>query len=430
MKLSIDYSVLACILISTIIIVLYVLKYVKDLRIRVAIILSAASIFIYSGYGIALDYVDNSYYIQYTVALLFFYLPFVILFKDKRQRPTSRSLDLFIDSHVGFLKKITWVYFILLILPLLFPRFRMFDVFYRGISIEDIYDYLNSSASDSFKRLLSTLTVFFKPFFYAYIIFLRKEKPKSFLPFTLFLLNLLIGIMDACYIGRSAIFYNLLLLFFLFFCIKDGEFTINKRQIVTIVAIITASVPFMYAYTFIRSGATAESLSFGDSLVLLLDQEANYPQYYDHILSSPVLQDSRSPIDVLLWLIFLPIPSVIWPSKPTLANDVFTYSITGLHRTDFGYSSLLPSFLGESFMYFGGHFFWVYTFIMGMVFALLLKYLSKSKYMTLFILVLAVRMTAVGRAGSTATIPLFVNGSLLVLILDFLIIKNKKNVIR
>lgn len=428
MYFVVDYWILSLVAVGTILVVMFVFNHVKEMKTRVAIVLSALSIFLYSGYGIALEEVNNNYLYKYLIALFFFYLPFVLL-ADKRKNTNGiqpRYLENYLDKHNGFLRSTAYVYLFLIIIPLVFPNFRMFNVFTSGITIEGIYDYLNAAAEDPFSRLTAALAVFFKPFFYAYIAFIRIKEPKSIRPFILFLSAFVIGVMDSCYIGRSSMVYTALLLFFLAFCIKDGEFVITRKQILVILGVAIASVPFLYAYTFIRMGLESDAISFSDSLELLLATEATYPTYYDHILSSQTLRQAQSPFSVVLWLVFLPIPSVLWPGKPSLANDVFTFSLTGLHRTDFGYSSLLPSFLGESFMYFGGTFYWVYTFIMGLVFALILKYLSQNRYMILFMLMLAVRMTAAGRAGSTAAIPSFVNGVLFVLLIDWFVVRSKK----
>lgn len=426
MDLSVDYWFLSLIAIGTILIVLFALSRVKDLKIRVAIVLSAVSIFIYSGYGIALDYVDNKYLLKYLIALFFFYVPFVLIANKGAKKQGRRSMDAYFDRHHGALRSLAYIYLFLITVPLVFPRFRMFDVFISGITIDGIYDYLNAVAADPFSRLTTALSTFFSPFFFVYIAYVRLKNPKSLKPYILFMADFLIGIMDSCYVGRSEMVYTALLLFFLVFCFKDGKFKITRKQVLVLLCIMIVSVPFLWAYTFIRMGLTADTISFSDSMKLLLASEATYPQYYDHILSSQFLQQAQSPFAVILWLICLPIPSVLWPSKPTLSNDVFTFSITGLHRTDFGYSSLLPSFLGESFMYFGGSFYWVFTFLMGLVFASILKYLSKNQYMTFFMLLLAVRMTAVGRAGATAAIPSFVNGTLFILLMDWFVVRKSK----
>lgn len=428
MNLGIDYGILSLVAVGTILVVMFVFNYVKDNKIRVAIVLSAISIFIYSGYGIALEVVNNKYLYKYIIALFFFYLPFVLLEHrgGKSNHLQGQLMEAYLDKHSGFLRSSAYIYLFLIIIPLIFPKFRMFNVFISGITIEGIYDYFNAVAKDPFSRMTAALALFFKPFFLAYITFIRIKEPKSLKPFALFLADFMIDIMDSCYLGRSSMVYTGLLLYFLVFCIKNGEFIITRKHILGILGIILASIPFLYAYTFIRVGFEADAISYSDSLELLLASETTYPTYYDHILSSQILQQVQSPLAIFLWLIFLPIPSVLWPGKPSLANDMFTFSITGLHRTDYGYSSLLPSFLGESFMYFGGTFYWVFTFLMGLVFALILRYLSQNRYMTLFMLMLAVRLTAAGRAGATAAIPYFVNGVLFVLLIDWFVVRSKK----
>lgn len=430
MRLFFDYRIILLIFVGTLFIVLFVLRRVKDYRMKVAVVLSAISIFIYSGVGISMPAVKNGYVSMYLIALFFFYLPFILIGGRKRHtfiNHFKRSpLDSYLFSHVRFLIVATIIYFCILILPMLFPRFRLLDIFIRGITLEGIYDVVNEAASSPFFRLLSMLRVFVLPFFYAYIMLLRVTKPNSSWPYILFFSDILLNIMDVCYISRSAMVYDFFIFYFLAFCIKDGEFIISKKQVIIIASVIAASIPFMYAFTFFRLGMTADTLGYRDSLELLMYSECTYPEYYDHILSSSELQ-GINPLSIVLWLICLPIPSVLWPSKPTLANDVFTHSITGLYKTDLGYSSLLPSFLGESFMYFGGTFYWIYTFMAGLVFALIIKYLSRHKLMLIFIFYLIMQLTAVGRVGPTVAIPRFINGTLFVFLIDwFIVSKNRK----
>lgn len=421
----IDYNIFFLLLIGTILIVYLVIRRVKDNKMKAAVILSAISIFVYSGIGISMPSVRNIYIYKYLIALFFFYLPFIMVERRKAIIKEQTSLDFFFEKNSKLLRSATMIYFIVILIPMFFPRFRLFDILTRGITLEGIYDIVNENAASSFMRLLSMLKLFLMPFFLANIMLLRIKRPHSSRPYILFLLDIILNILDICYISRSALVYDFFILFFMGFCIKDGEFFVTRRQIVTILIVAIASLPFMYAFTFIRLGSEVESVSYGQGLQYLLMAECTYPEYYDHILSSPILQQI-SPFSVVLWLIFLPIPSVLWPSKPTLANDVFTYSITGLHKTDVGYSSLLPSFLGESFMYFGEHFYWLYAFITGLIFALIIKYLSKHKYMFVFVLYLIMQLTAVGRVGPTVALPRFLNGTLLVFILDWFYIKKER----
>lgn len=419
--LDIDYSILYLIIGLTAIVVLFFFKKINDPKQKLAIVLLSISVFAYSGYGIALNEVSNTYLIKYLVALICLLIPFLVC--RTRLSYNSSSLDVYFSCNRKFLKNATVIYFVLIILPLLYPRFRLFDIVYRGISIDDIYDYINAFSANVFQRSLATLALFVKPFFYAYIVSIKFEEKSNVKPCFLFLADITIQILDSCYIGRSAMAFNGLLLFFLLFCIKDENFSINRKQIVLLISVIVAAIPFMYAYTFIRAGLSVDNVSFGQSANLLVETELDYPKYYDHILRSR--QFYSGPINVIFWLICLPIPSIIWPNKPTMSNDMFTYTITGLNKTDYGYSSLLPSFLGELFMYFGETWYWVFALIVGFILVLFIKYLSKSKYMLFYTLYLIVRLASIGRAGASAALPLIINGSLSVLILDWIITKKK-----
>lgn len=423
----VEPPILYLLIISTLVVVLCFLKMTKRFEVKLFVIISGLSVFIYSGYGISFFEVNNYYVIHYLIALVCLFIPFPIIFKQKAiTNKEKSSLDMYIGNHGSTMKMIAIAYLIIVALPMFFPKFRFFDVFSRGITIEDRYEFINAIRTDAFKRLCITFSTFLKPFFFAYLLYVRYKIPKSKVPIILFALDVVIGVMDACYIGRGSMIYNFILLYFLWFCIKDGEFLISKRQALTLLIIAIGSLPFMYAYTFIRQGLSYESLPFFDTISLLVSSESGCPTFYDHILSSSVL-DLQTPLAFILWLIFLPIPSLIWPNKPSLANDIFTYSITGLHKTDIGYSSLVPSFLGEGFMFFGEYYFWIYALITGFVFAVILRYLLKSRYMIFFVLYLCVCVFSIGRAGATAVIPTYINGTLSVFILDYFIFNRKNN---
>ena len=426
MGTTVETPILLLILILTLLFIIWACKMAPRLEVKVFIIVTGLSIFIYSGYGISYKEVKDMYIIKYVFALFFLYLPLLLLKKSSFSIKKQTSLDLFFESHGHLLKRLTLLYFIIVVMPMLYPRFRLFDVFSRGITIEDRYEYLNAVATDTIARICSMMATFIYPFFLANLVHIRFHRPKSVLPVVLFVLDICLGIMDACYIGRGGMIYSFVLLFFLWFCIKDGAFILTRMQITTLLVLAVCSLPLMYTYTYIRQGLSHDSMPFSVTVDLLFKSETDCPTYYDHILLSNDLKN-QTPFSFLLWLVSLPIPSLIWPGKPSLANDAFTYSITGLHRTDIGYSSLVPSFLGEGFMYFGHQYYWLYAFIVGLILLLILRYLLKNRYLLFFALYLSVYSFSIGRAGATAVIPSFINGTLAVFLLDFLFIRRSKD---
>lgn len=420
-----DYDIVALILFLTIGVYVYYYKHIDGIVPKLALFTSLLSIFIYSGYGISMNDVSNSYIVNYFVSILCFSYPFYKEFKINRSVSVSNIgwFDTYLVEHYFIIKYVALFYLLLTLFPCVFPSFKLFDVLLHGISITDIYEQYNFRKDNQLIRLSDSIRMFIAPFFYAYILFLRVNSSKKILPLLLLLLNIYLEVARFSYIGRYQMVVDFLIVYFFYYCIDENGFLFSKKQLIILSSIALLSVPFMYAYLYIRLGVEAETLSFTESFTSLIESEVYYPQYYEHILTSSILRDESS-LKFILWLICLPIPSVVWAEKPTLHNDVFTFSLTGLHRTDDGYSSLLPSYLGESMIYFGNYFYWFYALLIGFIFAKILIFLLKNKYLLLYAVVLSLKLLVIGRAGATAIVPTFINGCLLLFLIYW--INNKK----
>lgn len=421
--MGLNLSIALLIIGLTVFVAFYYYKRIHGAIPRLALLFSLLSIFIYSGLGISLPEVPNKFIVHFILSIICFCYPFYRLFgKSIDYDESCEWFDVFLEKRIHLIRFLFFTYLIFDIIPCVFPRFKLFDVLIYGISIIDIYDQYNATMDNSFLRLIDSLGTLICPFFYAYLAYLRINKPKSIIPILFLIINIYLGIARYSYVGRYKIAVDFLMLFMFIFCVRKEGFRITKKQIIVLLSVAVASIPFMYAYLFIRSGVGYDEISFSQSLTLLMESEVDYPKYYEHIVTSHVLEEESS-ISFLLWLICLPIPSVLWPGKPTLYNDVFTFSITGLHRADYGYSSLLPSYLGESLIYFGPYFFWLYALLIGFVFAYILKFILKNKYLVFFAVTLSLRLLTIGRAGATAALPSFINSSLILFIL-YLFTKN------
>lgn len=217
-----------------------------------------------------------------------------------------------------------------------------------------------------------------------------------------------------------------LIIYLLAFCVKGYEFKMSKKNVGIIIAVVLSLIPFLYAFTFIRQGNSMDvGLSFKDVLGLLIDSEAYYPVYYDEALHSTALQ-SQTPMTFILWLLFLPIPSFVFPGKPTLQGDAFTYAVTGKSYGDANFSSALPSVLGESFMFFGSDFYWVGALIIGCVIATSINFLLKHKTLNFFAIYLIVFSLTLGRGGASSYMSTIINDSLSIFVLYFYVKHTKK----
>lgn len=406
----------------------YTVMKIADKRLKIMVSLLCGSVFMYSGYGIAFPEVDDRYIVPYMIFVSSFAIPF-LCFKNNKLGGCLQELspvDTFFETHITFLKYCTSIYLLCLFIPLVYPEFKLFQIFQTGFSgLVGFYDLRVQYKSNALIGLIDTIRVFATPFFFVYLTVIKEKNSSSKAPITLFLISLLLEYMRYSYMGRYQMMINALFVFFILKCAKGYQFDIKFRQLFYIVVGVISAVPFLYAYTFIRQGNDVEmNESFGDIAKLLINSETCYPIYYDHIINSPSLK-SQTPLTFIIWLIFLPIPSVIWPGKPTLQSDAFTFSLTGMHYGDNGYSSSLPSVMGESLMYFGESFYWIQPLIMGSVIIILINYLFKYRSTNMLSLYLITYVLSIGRGGAASYMSTIIFGVLPILLIDKFVVNKK-----
>ena len=416
----VEKEILLSIIGATIIVAFFSLLFVKNVKVKLLLVLLLLSTFFYSGYGIAYWEVNNSYFKDYVLYIVALVLPIVLLFRKKKEKRRAFSyLDRFLLRNTKLLKYATYLYLLCLFIPLIYPEFRLFEMLkigFRGLT--GFYDLRMQYKGSSFIAVIDSLKIFTFPFFMAYIILFPRKKGIRYKSFFLFLLSILFTYMRYGYFSRYQIIMNVLFVYTLLFSIKKFEYRLNVKQILFVGLISILSVPFLYAYIFIRGGNEIEmNYSFLEISKMLIDSEAYYPIFYDHILISQEIT-SLNPMSYILWLIFLPIPSFLWPNKPIISSDIFTYSVTGLHYGDEGYSSLLPSILGDAYMYFGEHWFMVHALIVGSIIAILLRYLFNHKTMLFYSIYFIIYIMVIGRAGSGSYLPILINGTVPVFLFD------------
>lgn len=418
---SADYNILLLLITLTVVVGLISLKLIKESIFRVVAIFMLFSVFMYSGYGISYSKIDNSYIAKYVVYIIALVIPLIIVGRKKKNVILQKesNIDKCLINHYATLKRLTVLYFVMLFIPLVYPEFRLFDLFIYGGGITDsFYDDRNMYKANQLITLVDMLVIFLRPFFFAYLVIYKQKKTGNYWPTILFALTILMAFMRYRYFGRYQMLVYGTELYILTFGIKGFRLHLPKKHILAIVGILIAFIPLLYAYTYTRIGAVVENLSLGKSLELLIESEVYYPMWYDHILNSGFIKGQSAAL-FILWLICLPIPSFIWPSKPKISADEFTYSITGKRYTDAGYSSFLPSAMGEGFMFFGEDFYWIHALIIGLVTALVLRYLIKHKTMAFYVAVTLITTLIIGRGGAGSFIPPLVNGVMPIIIMSY-----------
>lgn len=392
---------------------------------QLLMIFMTVSYFLYSGIGIAYEEIRNDYILPYSIFLFCLFIPF----RKNKNVDGKYDFSIFdeylIDRKIT-IKKLAIVYLILLLLPCLFPTFKLNNIarFFSPGNIVDIFDTYAETRGSIIYSLSRTVALLFSPFFYVYIGILVTDK-KRILAVCLIILQMLLNFCPSCYLGRGKLVaYALVILFIFSPPINDGKFV--KRTFVLLLGLAIASIPVLYAFVFFRAGSVAETMSFGEIAESLFMSESFYPVFYDQILSQKV--DAGLLFTMILWVICLPIPSFIWSSKPVIDKWAFTYMVTGLQVGDRGFSILLPSALGEGFQFGGRYLFWVYALIVGIVYSLFFKFYNKHKTLFYLSLVVIIDSLELGRSGAGAIVPGLINGSISLLVV-YLFFKRGKYIL-
>lgn len=420
-----SWSVFAVVVIITLFVVMIVLRNVKDYRFRWVLLALIGSIFLYSGIGIAFTGVNNMYLAYYGIFLLCFILPSIVV-KESVSNKDFSSIDLFFLKHYRIIKWIAYFYLFLLLLPSIYPEFRLFQPF----EVRDMFwETKEKLATDPVTNIASVISMLIKPFAYAYIVCYTCKYPKGRKHLIYFGLIILLSFIQLHYLARNQMVVFAADFLILAFCLKGNKIIIKKKYIVVFALLVAAAIPFFYAYSFIRMGHSFDetSLSFTDMAGLLFSEEFCFPKFYDEIISNTAGYKDLSILGYIAYIMFLPIPSFVWGGKPSIEfASLFTYNTIGLSSGDTGYYVLLPSAMGESLMVGGLGFFWLFALITGLVVAVMTKYISKHTTLIYYFFCLIVQFATYGRGGTAGLMPTLINGLLGVFILDIFLSSRKR----
>ena len=391
-------------------------RFLKDPRPKYLLATLFTGIFFYSGFGIAYDDISDKYIYHYTIFLISFGLPFLLCQGITPYQKMS-SLDRAFIKSPKALRLFAYFYLLLRLIPLLFPEFRLLDLFtFKTASYHELTAISKGSAV---VNIADTLSVLVAPFFYASFTIEQMINPRTKKPLLLFIILIILQYGRYNYFARYQIVTYIEEMILLLFCVKGLQYRIKMKYVLSIVVIVLLLIPFLYLYTIFRIGESySGSRSFLTMLDLLTKGEFYYPAFYEDILKHlDFLNESLE--NFIEYILCLPIPSAIWPDKPSYdVNAAFTYMFTGLSRGEDGFYILLPSIMGEAFINGGEMWFWVFSLISGLVIALIFRYICKNKTMILYVFIIIVTSFSYGRGGSTLLLPTLINGTLSIFIFD------------
>lgn len=398
----------------------------------------ACGVFMYSGVGIAYESVENSYIFQYSIFLVSLLLSvrFVLHLTVKKNLriiykvQVKSTLNEFIDvaGESKFVLFLAIVYLSTNAIYLFVPTFRLIDFFrphFANIVLNNVYATNAANQSNIILKLASTINIMSLPFFCVYLQNLidRNHKKKAVF---LAVLSIYLEFFQKNYLGRYKMIISFVFIFFIIaFVTKDG-FKLEMKKLTILGVLLLASVPFLYSFMSIRSGGSVLHMSLGKTFKLLLESEVYYPKYYE-TCSNIFVENGSLGLKFLLYLLCLPIPSIIFPGKPTVNASFFlTFAVTGRWFGDANYASCLPSIVGEGILIWGKGGIWLHGIVLGILIGLVFKFLMRYKSLTILYVYYAVNLLALGRGGAESYMSGLINGTVC-LIIWVVILKKYRN---
>ena len=398
-------------------------------EVKLMFIILTAGIFVYSGLGISQTSVNNIYTIHYFIFLIvllftirlicsrrvFFTFGKSVYNSERRERLADR-IEKSLDGMNKAIILFTVLFFVAHLFNMVYPTNRLFSMFnFSNFTSRGIHARRAEHNSYVLLKLTDTISTATLPFFFVYLYNCAIGiKRKKIFGFILCIFWIILEFGEYNYLSRYELVIYLGFIVMYFIVCKYKEIKIDKKTIAFIGVAVIILIPALVSFTDVRLGRSVTHLSFSESLSALLEDESNYPKYYDICIQNSGLVD---PIQYLLWIIFLPIPSALWSGKPVVQ---IAYSFTGLFYstsvTASNYSNLLPSVLGESFLIFGQYLFWVEAIILGIVIGIYFNYFIQSKKLSLLTAYMLLMLATIGRGGSQSYISVIINGSIVLIL--------------
>lgn len=423
--------VIGLIIFGTLIVVLYFCRR-APIELKLIYTILAASIALYSGLGISYIDVNDKYIFDYFVFLIVLFCSIKAVYKSKVRfvfgkkewNSQKQSLSVEIDNSLDKMEKLITFLAIIYILSMLFymvyPTNRLASLLnISNFTSHGIHARRAEFEANTLLKLSDAIGTAVQPFFFVFLYNCATGKLRKKIIGFLFS-----GMWCALVFGKYNYLsrYQLMIFlgfFFLYFSIcQYGKITVDKKMIVLCVIVAIVIIPFLVSFVDIRLGRTATKMGLGDSFMTLIDGECGYPKYYDACVDNSGLVN---PGMYILWLIFLPIPSVIWPGKPVVQVAYsFTSLFTTMSITDEAYYNLLPSIVGESLLIFGEWFFWIEAIILGCVIGIYFKFFLQSEKLSVLTAYMILMLATIGRGGSQSYFGVVINGSIILMIFIYL----------
>lgn len=434
-----DFSLLTGIFITLgTVLVFFFFSSKEDKQVKTMFALMLFTIYFYSGIGCSYRSVSNKYIISYFLFIFFLCVTVKLIFKyrftfggSSRNSIAENSILFDFDYNDQMVVIFTIIFIVTNAMHLFVPNFNLIKFFMPGAPTSElIYARRAATQNNAILKICSTVNSFCFPFFCLYLKKLVDKKRKGF-AILLILLWAYLDYLQYDYLSR----YQMLIFLAFAFCLGAfiyPEGIVIKKKYITIALIgFVVLAPFLNAYTAIRNGinTTVEFNNIGNSLYELIETEIYYPTHYN------ICEDmygTESILNFILWMICLPIPSVIFPWKPTVQLAYsFTYAVTGLqYGKQAYYTSSLPSVVGEGIILFGPWLVGFYGIILGIFIGFYFKFIRKYQSLCVLYLYMTLMILTIGRGGASSYMSTLINGTVAMLLWGYVFNKNRRNLIQ
>lgn len=397
---------------------------------RIFLLCMWTAVFLYDGLAVGMYPELHAYVWEYLVFLIVLLLSFelanylAVFFRLRSaMRSTADSVSYsfqdFLVENRRLMKYGAYFYIGMKLVLLLYPTFRLDLLLHPpNLTLVGHLDDLAESRTDSLYRLVTMLQMFFLPFLYIHCMHLLGEgkKIKSII---LMILPVYISFVDASYISRNELItLGLTLLAMLTAYEKESQsFKISLRFVLTVGVLLLFCIPLLSAFETYRLNGELSIASLSDSVDHILTSETGIARYIP-FADAYGRSDVVSGIDYILWLIFLPVPSALWPGKPTLGiNTIFSSLILGVGPGQPGYYVLLPTVLGDSLLVWGPVFYWMTALLVGSIAGIVIGRIKTIPSLRLYALYYSGAALVFARGGSQSILGTMVNGSISLILL-------------
>lgn len=378
--------------------------------------------FLYSGVGIAYDSVPNKYILSYVLFCVGLCFTVKAVFHTKLlfgrttaniNKTSNNGFDFDYNNQMVTLLAI--LFMITNGLHLIVPSFNLMKLFQPGLPTSElIYARRAAAKSNTILQLSSSINVFCLPFFCMYLKKLVEQR-KKWVAVLLIFLWMYLDYLQYDYMSRYQIIIYLAFAFCIGAFVYHDKIIIVKKYVVVAIVLFIIMIPFINAYVDIRSGRSFEIQTMGNAVKSLVESEIFYPQYYDTCVS---LYGSESILNFVIWLVFLPIPSVLFPYKPTVTIAYgFTYAVSGLkYGAQAYYSSKLPSVVGEGMILWGPWLVGFHGVVIGLFIGAYFKFIKKYNSLSVLYVYMILKLLTIGRGGASSYMSTLINGTIAMLL--------------